>query len=134
MPTNTVGAPWLDAARVVALLRDRGITGAEFEVERFTPQHPTDGKYGGESLHGVRIKITDRKRCSKRRGWARRMLWAVAKTNGDSLRFNQKGFDELFGSPAAREALVRGEDPDDVIDRELPAVVEFEARGDSILA
>jgi len=27
-----------------------------------------------------------------------------------------------------REALLRGEDPDAVIDRELPAVVEFQAR------
>jgi hypothetical protein len=37
-------------------------------------------------------------------------------------------FDARFGPPALREALMRGEDPDSVIDSQLPAVVEFEQR------
>jgi len=41
----------------------------------------------------------------------------------DTLRF-----DRLFGSGDARRALLRGDDPDAVIDRDLPATMAFERR------
>ena len=34
-------------------------------------------------------------------------------------------FDERFGAARIREALLRGDDPDSVLDRELPAMVAF---------
>ena len=34
-------------------------------------------------------------------------------------------FDERFGAARVREALLRGEDPDSVLDRELPATIAF---------
>ncbi|CAA9356938.1 MAG: hypothetical protein AVDCRST_MAG40-3223, partial [uncultured Gemmatimonadaceae bacterium] len=56
------------------------------------------------------------------------ILWAVGRANADSLRVTARGFDLRFGRAAAREALLAGEDPDAVIDRELPAVVAFTTR------
>ena len=56
------------------------------------------------------------------------LLWAIAKTSPDSLRVSATGFDERFGAAAVRAALVGGEDPDSVIDRELPAVTAFRER------
>lgn len=120
-----VGAPWLDAKRVVELLEEHTIGGVKFEEERFTPDHPGDEKYGGKSVHGVHIIITDRERLQTSRLGAV-LLWAIAKTNGDSLRFQQKGFNQLYGVPGAREAFVRGADPDSMIDAAMPAAIAFE--------
>jgi uncharacterized protein YbbC (DUF1343 family) len=128
-PFERIGAPWLDAQRVVRLLRDRelGGSGVQFVAESFTPDRPTDGKYGGQRIPGVRIDVTERDQVQIARV-AAALLWAVAQTHPDSLRLDTLGFDARFGSPAARRALVRGDDPDDVIDAELPAVVAFERR------
>jgi hypothetical protein len=53
------------------------------------------------------------------------LLWAIARVHRDSLQLRIPAYDLRFGSPAARIALVNGEDPDTVIDRELPAAVAF---------
>ncbi len=118
------GAPWLRAREVADLLAERAMPGVRFEAERFTPRAPTDGKYPGIALPGVRVIVTDRDRVNPARVGAA-ILWAVAKTSGDSLTFRIPRFDELFGAARLREALVRGDDPDAVIDRELPATVAF---------
>ena len=54
------------------------------------------------------------------------VFWAVARVNRDSLRVRVQSFNELFGVPAAREALLDGADPDSVIDAALPGDVAFE--------
>ncbi|MFI5310018.1 MAG: exo-beta-N-acetylmuramidase NamZ domain-containing protein [Gemmatimonadales bacterium] len=119
-----VGAPWLRAKDVVDLLADRLMPGVKFEAERFTPQSPTDGKFPGQSVAGVRIVVTDRERANPSRIGAA-LLWAIAKTSGDSLRLRDGAFDDRFGASRVREALLRGEDPDAVLDRELPASIAF---------
>jgi uncharacterized protein YbbC (DUF1343 family) len=53
------GAPWLNAKATVALLKDRDITGVRFEEQSFTPVAPTDGKYPGQTIPGIRILITN---------------------------------------------------------------------------
>jgi uncharacterized protein YbbC (DUF1343 family) len=121
-----VGAPWLKAKEVADLLADRLMPGVRFEAERFTPQSPTDGKYAGRSIAGVRIVVTDRERANASRIGAA-LLWAIAKTSGDSLRIRSGAFDDRFGASRVREALLRGDDPDAVLDREIPATVAFRA-------
>ncbi len=44
------GAPWLDARKVVDALEKRRIPGVAFVVDSFSPQAPTDGKYGGQRI------------------------------------------------------------------------------------
>jgi uncharacterized protein YbbC (DUF1343 family) len=119
------GAPWLKAAETAELLNDRELPGIRFEAEHFTPQEPGDRKFGGVRIPGVRIIVEDRDRVNVGRVGAA-ILWAVARTSGDSLRINPLTYDLRFGSPAAREALMRGVDPDTVIDATLPSVVAFE--------
>ena len=46
-----IGAPWLKAREVVELLSDRLMPGVKFEVEQFTPDAPTDGKYAGKVFY-----------------------------------------------------------------------------------
>ncbi len=119
------GAPWLPARSVADLLNGRGLPGVRFVAEEFTPINPGDRKYGGRKIQGIRIVVEDRERVHTGRLGAS-ILWALVQTSRDSLQITPLSFDLRFGSAAAREALLAGEDPDTVIDRDLPAVVAFE--------
>ena len=119
------GAPWLRARETAELLNGRDLPGVRFEAEEFTPREPGDNKYGGVRIPGVRIIVEDRNRIHSGRVSAT-ILWALLQTNRDSLRITAASFDLRFGSRAGREALFAGDDPDSVIDRDLPGVVIFE--------
>lgn len=127
LPFQRFGAPWLDARRVAGMLNARGLGGVRFQPESFTPRRPGDGKFADRSVPGVRLVVTDRNRVHSGRVGAA-VLWALIRTARDSLGLDGRGFDLRFGSPSAREALLRGEDPDAVIDRSLPEVVAFRDR------
>jgi uncharacterized protein YbbC (DUF1343 family) len=122
-----VGAPWLNAAATVALLRDREIPGVRFYVENFTPVNPTDGKYGGQTIPGIKISVINRSALQSARVGAT-LLWAINKTAGTRLTIDNRGFDLRFGSPEVRQALLRGDDPDVLIDREYKAAYAFRER------
>jgi uncharacterized protein YbbC (DUF1343 family) len=120
-----VGAPWINAKKAIGLLESRNLPGVKFSEERFTPQHPGDDKYGGVSINGIRISITDRERLNTARLGAA-LIWAAIQVNHDSVRFQQKGFNQLFGVRGGREAFMRGADPDSLIDASVPATIAFE--------
>ncbi len=122
-----VGAPWLKAKETVDLLKSRDLRGVRFLVNDFVPEKPTDGKYAGQKIPGIRILITNRNSMQPSRVGAA-LLWAIAKTSGSDLKLNNRTFDLRFGSPRVREALLSGEDPDAVIDREYRAAFEFRER------
>lgn len=119
-----VGAPWLNAAATVAILRDRELPGVRFYAETFRPENPTDGKYGGQTIPGIKIVVINRSAAQAARVGAS-LLWAINKTAGTKLTIRNRDFDLRFGSPQVREALLRGEDPDVLIDREYKAAYEF---------
>lgn len=119
-----VGAPWLNAAATVAILRDREISGARFFVESFTPVNPTDQKYGGQTIPGIKITVYNRSSLQAARVGAS-LLWAINKTAGSKLTIRNRDFDLRFGSPSVREALLRGDDPDVLIDREYKSAYAF---------
>ena len=50
-----IGAPWLDAERVVAALAAYGFDGVRFEATTFVPRAPSDGKYDGQEIPAVRV-------------------------------------------------------------------------------
>jgi len=122
-----VGAPWLNAAATVAILRDREIPGVRFYVENFTPVNPTDGKYAGQTIPGIKIVVINRSALQAARVGAT-LLWAINKTAGRRLTIDNRGFDLRFGAPAVREALLRGDDPDVLIDREYRSAYAFRER------
>jgi uncharacterized protein YbbC (DUF1343 family) len=122
-----LGAPWLNAAATVAILRERDIPGVRFHVESFTPVNPGDRKYAGQEIPGISITIINRSAVQSARVGAS-LLWAIRKTAGDQLTLQPRGFDLRLGSPELREALLRGEDPDVLIDREYREAYAFRER------
>ena len=126
-PFQQFGAPWLNAKQVADALEERGLGGVRFEAVRFTPQRPGDAKFAGREIPGVRIVIESRERVQSARIGAA-VLWAVARSAPDSLRLNDDTFDRRMGAAWARVALLRGDDPDEVIDRVQPAIVAFQRR------
>lgn len=124
-PFQRFGAPWMRADSVVLLLEDLALTGVRFKVDNFTPNNPTDSKFGGQSIPGIRIDVRDRDLVQPSRIGAA-VLWALSRFHRDSLRITAQGFDERMGSPEVREAILGGADPDAVMDRQLQDIVAFE--------
>jgi uncharacterized protein YbbC (DUF1343 family) len=54
-PFQWVGAPWLDADTLAARLNAYGFAGLSFEPATFVPREPSDGKFDGQEVHGVRL-------------------------------------------------------------------------------
>ena len=111
----------------MAILRDREIPGVRFYAESFTPQSPTDGKYGGQTIPGIKIVVINRSALQAARVGAS-LLWAIRRTAGGQLTIDDRAFDLRFGSPSDRVALLRGDDPDVLIDREYRAAYAFRER------
>ncbi|MBA3645036.1 MAG: DUF1343 domain-containing protein [Gemmatimonadaceae bacterium] len=126
LPFQLLGAPWLKVPQVVALLKDRQLTGVRFTAETFMPVNPSDGMFGGKLIPGIRITVIDRSSMQVARVGAT-LLWAINKVSPNELKLDQPGFDHLFGSPSDRAALLSGDDPDAVIDKDYKAVYEFRA-------
>lgn len=124
-PFERVGAPWFKSDSVKRLLDELELAGVRFETERFTPRDPGDKKYDGQAIAGVRITVTDRDRVQVGRLGAA-LLWAIAKAHGSAFTYTERRIDERLGSTAARQALIAGEDPDRVIDRQLQDIVRYE--------
>jgi uncharacterized protein YbbC (DUF1343 family) len=123
-PFQRFGAPWLDAAATARWLNGRRLAGVRFVVDSFMPVNPGDAKYGGRRIPGVKIEVTNRDRI--RSGHiAAAILAAIVAVDRDSLRIDARTFDERFGSAGARAALMRGADPDSVMDSLRPSVEQF---------
>jgi uncharacterized protein YbbC (DUF1343 family) len=125
-PFQLIGAPWFKSREVLALLKDRQLTGVRFSAENFTPVNPSDRMYGGKLIPGIRITVIDRSSMQAARVGAT-LLWAINKVSPNDLKLDLPDFDLLFGSPSDRLALLRGEDPDAVIDKDYKAVYDFRA-------
>ncbi|MGI8548274.1 MAG: exo-beta-N-acetylmuramidase NamZ family protein [Gemmatimonadaceae bacterium] len=122
-----IGAPWMNAARVISLLRDRQVNGVRFFPEDFTPRGPGDGKFNGQLVHGIRIEVTERNSLSTSRLSAD-LLSAIHAAHPTQLTIDETRFDRLFGSSAVRVAILRGDNPDVVIDRTYGPAYAFRQR------
>ena len=77
---------------------------------RFTPRAPTDGKYHGVEMPGVRLHVIDRGGYDPTRV-AVTLLAAIRGVHPDSLRFRGNRFDRLAGGAELRQALLAGRAP-----------------------
>lgn len=122
-----IGAPWLDADRLVTAFKERPVRGVRVDREDFTPTAPGDRKYGGQTIHGVRFTITDRNALQDSRLCAA-LLANIHRLHPGQLTIDTLRFDRLWGSSAARQAILRGQDPDAVVDQTYGPAYAFRER------
>ena len=114
-----IGAPWLDPPRLLRTLKGAGngersaLVGVEVTDTIFTPRGPTDGKYDGVPLRGVRFRVTDRARYDPTL-LAVALLVALHAVHPDSFQFRGAGMDRLAAGPELRRAILAGRSLSDI--------------------
>ena len=102
-----VGAPWIDAAELSRRVRAMNLPGVRVDPVEFTPDSPTDGKFGGEAVSGVRLTVSDRDAYDPVRT-AVAILVEAREISGDQWGWNERHFDRLAGGDAIRLAVEAG--------------------------
>jgi len=126
-PFQVVGAPWLNTDKVIQILKDADVHGVQFMAEAITPIGPSDGKYNGQTIPGIRITVTDRSALQNTRVFAN-LLSAIHRVHPTELTIDTLHFDRLFGSAQARRDLLNGADADAVVDRSYGPTYAFRER------
>lgn len=125
-PFRQIGAPWLEVPQVIALAAGERLAGVRFEAVRFTPQNPSDGKFPGIPLRGLRLVLTDAARYDPLRT-AVTLLTAVQRVHPDRIGFRDSRFDRLAGGSGIREAIQSGRAPGEIVRGWQPALAAWEA-------
>jgi uncharacterized protein YbbC (DUF1343 family) len=109
-PFSVVGAPWLDAGRLLARLGRYELPGVALDTTSFVPHGEGWVPFRGERVRAVRIRITDRD--SHRPVWlALVMLHEIRAQHPTDFRITNEGMTQMLGSRWARQAVDRGDDP-----------------------
>ena len=104
---QVIGAPWLDAEAVLRRLPAAALVGAQVTPIAFTPHAPTDRKYDGVELHGLRLRVTDRQAYDATH-LAVALLVAIREVHPTAFQFRAESFDGLAAGPELRQALEAG--------------------------
>ncbi len=113
---QVIGAPWLDPAALLDRLRRHAreaLAGVAVTIDSFTPHAPTDGKYDGVLVRGLRFRVTDRVGYDPTR-LAAALLAALVVGQPSLFQFRPESFDRLAGGPALRAALEAGRPARDI--------------------
>jgi uncharacterized protein YbbC (DUF1343 family) len=113
-PFRQVGSPWLDTARVLAIVRRARLPGVAFEGRPFRPMSPGDGKFPAVEVRGIRLRLEDRVSYDPIRT-ALVLLAAIYRVHGDRIGFIPAHFDRLAGSSRLRRDLLARRSPDRII-------------------
>lgn len=109
-----IGAPWLDGEALAARLNAYGLAGVRFEPVAFTPQEPSDERFDGETVHGVRFVVTDRERYDPTEAGVAALLEARDQA-GERWEWKTEHFDRLAGTDRLRQAIEAGRTLDDIV-------------------
>jgi len=131
-PFHLVGAPWIDAERLVAALREQGLAGIAFRAACFTPQFQ---KYAGAICSGVELHVTDRK-ILEPVALGVHILKTIHDLHPESFEWRSDPYefvsdipaiDLLTGSAAVRRCIEKSELLQPLIDRWRVEVAGFES-------
>ena len=121
VPFTHVGAAYVDADALAATLNDRALPGVRFEPATFTPVdlpgQATDPKGEGQELGGVRLVVTD-PAAFRPLATGVHVVEAVYRQAPPRSRrsfFKADWLAKLSGSTALHRALVRGDDPANIV-------------------
>ena len=130
---QVLGAPWLDGEAWVAEIQSAagaagaaGLPGVEIRAVSFTPESPSDGRFGGEEIGGIRLTVTDRSTYDPVRTAVAALL-AARRLSGDAWEWRMRHFDRLAGSDRLRLAIDRGAPLEEITAEWAADVAAFEA-------
>ncbi len=127
---QVLGAPWLDGeawvAEIEAVAGAARLPGVEIRAVTFTPESPSDGRFGGEKISGIRLTVTDRLTYDPVRTAVAALL-AARRLSGDAWEWRVRHFDRLAGSDRLRLAIDRGTPLDEITSEWAAGVTAFEA-------
>jgi uncharacterized protein YbbC (DUF1343 family) len=114
-----VGARWLDARALAKTLGDRLIPGVEFSAGR--------DPFGGEEQPSLRVEVIARDNTVGLRVVAAIMA-TVSEAHGNAFQLDVERMAAMTGSRDFGRAIAAGDDSDAVVDRGLPALIDFRRR------
>jgi uncharacterized protein YbbC (DUF1343 family) len=115
-PFSYVGAPWLDAGRLLERVRTYDIPGVAIDSVRLTPQGEGYIPFRGETVRALHLEVTDRD--SYEPVWlALVLLTEIKRLHPAEFEITNEGFTQMMGSRWAREAFDRGDDPGQIWSR-----------------
>jgi uncharacterized protein YbbC (DUF1343 family) len=113
-PFEEIGAPWLDTAGVLRMVRDARLPGVRFAGVAFRPTHPGDGKFADSTLVGIRLTVTDRATYDPA-ATAIYLLNAIRRRHPAEFAWMPAHFDRLAGDTALRAAIEADTDPQAIV-------------------
>ncbi len=123
---QVIGAPWLDADAVRRRLPAAAMVGVEVTPVAFTPRGPTDRKYDGVALRGLRFRVTDRRRYDPTR-LAVALLAVTRAAHPTAFQFRAESFDRLATGPVLRQAIESGRPAEEIWGAWEPDLSRFRA-------
>ncbi len=111
-PFQQIGAPWLDGEALAETMNDYGLPGVRFEPVRFVPNAPSDGKFDGVEVEGVRLVATSPEYDPTHAALA--LLVETRRMSGTRWGWLQTHFDRLAGTDLLRQAIEAGVGADEI--------------------
>ena len=112
-PFQQIGAPWLDGESLAEAMNGYGLTGVRFEPVRFVPSAPSDGKFDGVEVEGVRLVATSPEYDPTHAAVA--LLVETHRMSGSRWGWLQAHFDRLAGTDRLRQAIDAGADVEEIV-------------------
>jgi uncharacterized protein YbbC (DUF1343 family) len=102
MPFEQVGAPWMNATEVAAAMNAMGLPGVRFEARDYAIAEGYR-KYPGQTVHGIRLVVTDRKAYRPLRA-SLLLMNQIRRLHPTEFRFTAAEFDRGTGYSIERHA------------------------------
>lgn len=119
------GAPWLDGPALAARMAALALPGVRIAAVEFTPDSPSDGKFGGETVSGVRLTVTDRASYDPVRTAVAALIEARSLA-GEAWIWKERYFDRLAGSDRLRLAIDAGASVEQIVGRWSTGLAAFD--------
>ena len=111
-PFQQIGAPWLDGDALAEAMNGYGLPGVRFEPVRFVPSEPSDGKFDGVLVEGVRLVAASLEYDPTHAAVA--LLVETRRMSGNRWGWLQAHFDRLAGTDGLRQAIDAGAGLDEI--------------------
>ncbi len=105
-PFRQIGAPWLDGEALAEAMNGYGLPGVRFEPVSFVPNAPSDGKFDGVEVEGVRLVAISPEYDPTHAAVA--LLVETRRMSGTRWGWLQAHFDRLAGTDLLRHAIDAG--------------------------